>query len=130
MILLDIDRFKSINDTFGHESGDRVLKWVGRVLEEHTRAADTPFRIGGEEFAILAPATPAHVAFSVAERLISLMAEARPPLKPELKITMSAGYAACPEQGKTAAMMYSLADQALLKAKSGGRNRVSHPVDD
>ena len=130
LILLDIDRFKSINDTFGHETGDQVLQWVGRVLAEHTRSADTPFRIGGEEFAILAPATPADVAFSVAERLISLMAEARPPLKPELKITMSAGYAACPEQGKTAAMMYSLADQALLKAKSGGRNRVSHPVDD
>jgi diguanylate cyclase (GGDEF)-like protein len=130
LILLDIDHFKSINDTFGHETGDQVLQWVGRVLAEHTRSADTPFRIGGEEFAILAPATPALVAFAVAERLISLMAEAKPPLDLELKITMSAGYAACPEQGKTAAMMYSLADQALLKAKSGGRNRVSHPVDD
>jgi diguanylate cyclase (GGDEF)-like protein len=130
LILLDIDHFKSINDTFGHETGDQVLKWVGRVLAEHTRSADTPFRIGGEEFAILAPATPADVAFAVAKRLISLMAEAKPPLDLDLKITMSAGYAACPEQGSSAAMMYSLADQALLKAKSGGRNRVSHPVDD
>lgn len=129
LVLLDIDRFKLVNDTFGHDIGDEVLRWVGRVLTEHTRAADTPFRIGGEEFAILAPATPAHMAFDVAERLISLVAEARPPVELKLKITMSAGYAACPDQGNSAAILYSLADQALLRAKSEGRNRVSHPVE-
>jgi len=130
LILLDIDRFKSVNDNFGHDIGDEVLRWVGRVLTEHTRAADTPFRIGGEEFAILAPATPAHVAFSVSERLISLVAEARPPVELDLKITMSAGYGSCPDHGSTATTLFSLADQALLRAKSKGRNQVCHPMDD
>jgi diguanylate cyclase (GGDEF)-like protein len=129
LILLDIDRFKSVNDNFGHDIGDEVLRWVGRVLTEHTRAADTPFRIGGEEFAVLAPATGAEIAFSVSQRLIALIGEARPPVDLDLRITMSAGYASCPEHGNSATMLYSLADQALLKAKSGGRNQVSHPVE-
>jgi diguanylate cyclase (GGDEF)-like protein len=129
LILLDVDRFKSVNDTFGHDIGDEVLRWIGRVLTEHTRAADTPFRIGGEEFAILAPATGADIAYSVSGRLISLIGEARPPVNLDLRITMSAGYASCPEHGSSATMIYSLADQALLKAKSKGRNRVAHPED-
>jgi diguanylate cyclase (GGDEF)-like protein len=129
LILLDVDRFKSVNDNFGHATGDDVLRWIGRVLTEHTRAADTPFRIGGEEFAVLAPATPAQIAFSVSGRIVALIGEARPPVNMELRITMSAGYAACPDHGDSATMLYSLADQALLKAKSDGRNRVSHPVE-
>ena len=130
LILIDIDRFKLVNDTFGHDIGDEVLRWIGRVLTEHTRAADSPFRIGGEEFAILAPATSAEVAFGLAVRLVSLVGEAKPPLELELKVTMSAGYASCPDHGGSATRLYSLADQALLKAKSEGRNRVSHPSEE
>lgn len=130
LILIDIDRFKLVNDTFGHDIGDEVLRWIGRVLTEHTRAADSPFRIGGEEFAILAPATSARVALALAVRLVSLVGEAKPPLELELNVTMSAGYASCPEHGDSATMLYSLADQALLKAKSEGRNQVSHPVEE
>ncbi len=130
LILIDVDRFKLVNDNFGHDIGDEVLRWIGRLLIEHTRAADTPFRIGGEEFAILAPATGPDVAHSVAERLIALVGEARPPVELELHVTMSAGHAACPEHGSTASRLYSLADQALLKAKAEGRNRVSAPETD
>jgi diguanylate cyclase (GGDEF)-like protein len=130
LILIDIDQFKTINDTFGHDTGDEVLGWIGRVLTEHTRAADMPFRVGGEEFAVLAPATGAEVAQSVAERLVSLVAEARPPVKVELRLTMSAGFASCPDHGASATHLYSTADQALLQAKNFGRNRVCAPGED
>jgi diguanylate cyclase (GGDEF)-like protein len=127
LVLLDLDRFKSVNDTFGHDVGDEILRWVGRTLTEHTRAADTPFRIGGEEFAILAPGTAGRVAHSVAQRLVSRVAEAPPPLDLRIHVTMSAGYASCPMHARRATDLYSLADQALLTAKAEGRNRVSHP---
>jgi diguanylate cyclase (GGDEF)-like protein len=127
MILTDLDRFKSINDTYGHDTGDVVLHWVGRLLTEHTRSPDTPFRIGGEEFAILAPATNMEVAHHVAQRLVDIVAEARPPLDFELKVTMSAGFACCPDHGTSVSSLFGLADRALLQAKADGRNRVCGP---
>lgn len=130
LILLDVDRFKTVNDTFGHDVGDEVLSWIGRVLTEHTRAADAPFRVGGEEFAILAPATDAEVARSVAGRLVEIVSEARPPVEFEMHITLSAGYASCPEHANQAPRIFTLADQALLKAKSEGKNRVSDPSEE
>ncbi len=130
LILLDIDHFKTVNDTFGHDVGDEVLSWIGRLLTEHTRAADTPFRVGGEEFAILAPATDAKVARSLAGRLVEVVSEAKPPAEFDLHITFSAGYASCPEHANQAPRIFTLADQALLKAKSEGRNRVSDPSHD
>lgn len=130
LILIDVDRFKSVNDTFGHDVGDDVLQWIGRVLTEHTRAADMPFRVGGEEFAILAPATGGEVAQAVADRLVSLVGEARPPVNVELRVTMSAGYSTCPVNGTRPTTLYSMADQALLQAKQEGRNRVCAPNPD
>ena len=128
LILTDLDLFKSINDTYGHNTGDVVLQWVGRLLTEHTRSPDTPFRIGGEEFAILAPATSMEVAHHVAQRLVDIVAEARPPLDFELKVTMSAGFASCPAHGASMSSLFSVADRALLKAKADGRNRVCGPL--
>ena len=79
LILTDLDHFKSINYTYGHATGDVVLRWVGRLLTEHTRSPDTPFRIGGEEFAILAPSTNMEVARHVAQRLVDVLGRpARP----------------------------------------------------
>ncbi|MEX2528879.1 MAG: GGDEF domain-containing protein [Gemmatimonadota bacterium] len=131
LVLLDVDNFKTVNDTLGHDVGDEVLRWLGRVLTEHTRAADTAFRIGGEEFAILAPATSAPVAHAVAERLLAMMAEATPPVKVQLHITCSAGVAACPAHGHSPETIFHQADQALLAAKRAGRNRVhAAPLDE
>ena len=127
LILTDLDRFKSINDTYGHDTGDVVLHWVGRLLTEHTRSPDTPFRIGGEEFAILAPATNMEVAHHVAQRLVDIVAEARPPLDFYVKVTMSAGFACCPDHGESVSSLFGLADKALLQAKAEGRNRVCGP---
>lgn len=130
LILLDLDHFKSINDTFGHDVGDVVLGWTGQLLTEHTRSADTPFRIGGEEFAILAPSTDANVAHIVTQRLVDVVAEARPPVDFELMVTMSGGYACCPDHTASPEALFTLADKALLQAKVDGRNRVCRPATD
>jgi len=127
LIIADLDHFKTINDTYGHSTGDIVLHWVGRLLTEHTRSPDTPFRIGGEEFAVLAPATNLEVAHHIAQRLVDIVAEARPPLDFELKVAMSAGFACCPVNGSSASGLFSQADTALLQAKTEGRNRVCGP---
>lgn len=127
LILIDLDRFKSINDSFGHDIGDIILNWIGRLLGEHTRSADVPFRIGGEEFAVLAPATPSKTAYMVSQRLVEVVAEARPPVDFDMKVTMSCGYSSCPEHGAAADVLYQIGDRALLRAKEEGRNRVCHP---
>ena len=129
LIMMDLDHFKAINDTLGHDVGDEVLSWVGRILTEHTRVADTPFRIGGEEFAVLCPATSTELAQALAQRLVDLVGEAKPPGGHELHVTISAAYATCPEHGEATEVLYNVADQALLMAKREGRNRVMAPAD-
>ncbi len=128
LILLDVDHFDTVNDSFGHEAGDRVLAWIGRLLTEHTRTADVPFRIGGEEFAVLAPATSGEEAEHAARRLVQVVDEARPPLEAEVRLTLSGGFASCPSDGKNGAALYAAADHALLRAKAEGRNRVLSPL--
>ncbi len=129
LVMMDVDHFKGINDTLGHVVGDEVLAWVGRILQEHTRAADSPFRIGGEEFAVLCASTDTHMAGLAARRLISVVAEAKPPTEHSVRITLSAGYAACPDHGLTFEDVYTTADGALLRAKTAGRNQVCDPPD-
>jgi diguanylate cyclase (GGDEF)-like protein len=124
LVLLDIDHFKRINDTFGLQVGDTVLAWIGRILMEHTRGADIPFRIGGEEFAIICPETGLEEAAAAGRRLVDLIAQARPPVSFALSVTVSAGHAVCPVHGKRGDQVFQAADQALLKAKSEGRNRA------
>jgi diguanylate cyclase (GGDEF)-like protein len=124
LVVLDLDHFKQINDTFGHPMGDTVLGWVGRLLTEHTRGADIPFRVGGEEFAVICPETGLDEAAAAARRLVELIAQARPPVNFTLNVTVSAGYAVCPVHGKRGDQIFQAADQALLKAKGDGRNRA------
>ncbi|MBW3534101.1 MAG: GGDEF domain-containing protein [Gemmatimonadetes bacterium] len=130
LILLDLDRFKAINDTMGHDVGDEVLAWVGRMLAEHTRAADACFRVGGEEFAVLCPSTGPDVAGKAAQRLVAVVAEARPPLREggRVHVTMSAGFSACPDHARRPEFLFQVADQALLRAKAEGRDRVVAPA--
>jgi len=127
LLILDVDQFRVVNDTFGHDVGDQVLQWIGRILGEHTRAADAPFRIGGEEFAVLAPSAPPDVAEAVAERVLEVIAETRPPLENHINITMSIGYATCPDHARRSEALFRLADQAVVRAKAQGRNRVVGP---
>lgn len=127
LILLDLDHFKGIKDTLGHQAGDEVLGWVGRILMEHTRAADVPFRIGGEEFAVLCPSSHGPRARQAAERLVGVVGEAHPPMEHNLHVTISAGYASCPEHGTGFEDLYAMADDALYRAKNNGRNTVCDP---
>jgi two-component system cell cycle response regulator len=125
MILLDIDHFKSINDTYGHLQGDSVLKEVGYILKQSVRKVDFVARYGGEEFAILAIDTDLDNTNTLAEKIRkqiefhSFKAEKNP-----LKVTVSLGVASVSDDVSTYVDLIKRADDSLYKAKEGGRNRV------
>ena len=129
VILVDLDRFRDINETFGQDAGNDTLSWVGRLLTEHTRGCDVGFRIGGEEFGLVCPAITAGQATIPAQRLVEVVSEAKPPVGFDLQITLSAGVAGCPDHGRRPDELYRVADRALLRAKSQGRNRVAVPEE-
>jgi len=124
LILLDLDHFKRINDTFGHPTGDTVLRGVAGLLLETLRGSDFPARFGGEEFAVLLPHTSRDQAALLAER-IRLRAGQRNFGQPgeDVRLTLSAGVAAL-TPGARGQELVSLADQALYLAKNSGRNLV------
>jgi diguanylate cyclase (GGDEF)-like protein len=127
LILLDLDDFKKINDGFGHERGDQVLKEISRLLRRSIRDVDVPARHGGEEFAILLPETGRQGARAVAERVRTafgrhgaLQHEEGEPLA----VTVSAGIAVYPEDGEELGELLRQADVALYRAKAAGKNRT------
>lgn len=127
VLTLDVDFFKPINDTHGHDVGDRVLQELARRLREQVRTIDLCCRIGGEEFLVILPSTELQVGFTVAERLRRTIAS-----KPfdvgaksgPLAITVSIGVADFQAIGDTPESILKRADEALYKAKRSGRNRV------
>ncbi len=122
LISLDLDRFKTVNDTFGHDVGDHVLKSVAALLRESCRTEDLAVRLGGEEFLLLAPNTVVDEAYSVAERLRTQIANT--PLLPRNgHLTCSFGVTQLLPQDTYFAFM-KRADMALYEAKSGGRNKT------
>lgn len=125
LIMLDIDNFKSVNDTYGHQQGDLVLKQVARVLSETSREADTAARYGGEELALILPHTDLEGSYVIAERLRTEVAALRVPRldgQGALRITASLGVAASSEGGKDD--LIADADGALYTAKRDGKNRT------
>ncbi|MDI9634526.1 diguanylate cyclase [Oscillatoria amoena NRMC-F 0135] len=127
LLILDVDYFKTINDTYGHLIGDRVLQMLSARLQHNLRFYDTPFRYGGEEFVILLSNTEPAVAIQIAERLRVLIATQPFRINEtlDLKIAISAGVAYLrsddDEQGIS---LLDRADQNLLQAKTNGRNQV------
>jgi two-component system, cell cycle response regulator len=122
LVLVDIDRFKTINDKYGHDAGDHVLRAVADAIADNSRHSDFVARIGGEEFAILLPETPLFEAMQFGEKLRCSIAVA--PNTPE-RVTISIGIANMPHSLiKNAADLFHAADQALYRAKANGRNRV------
>ena len=124
--MLDLDRFKSVNDTHGHQAGDLVLCELARVVQRGLRQVDVMGRIGGEEFAVLMPETDVLQALVAAERLRRAV-EASAVEADEVKInfTVSIGVAqAAPGEQTTLRLLFKLADDALYQAKDTGRNRV------
>jgi diguanylate cyclase (GGDEF)-like protein len=128
VMMLDLDDFKEINDTFGHLQGDRVLREVGRILKLESREVDEPARYGGEEFAIALPETGSDGAVEVGERIRRRLDGMRIPLdgrSGEITIRASVGVAGTPEQPLSVHTLIQAADQALYHAKRGGKNRTA-----
>ncbi|HET6381618.1 MAG TPA: EAL domain-containing protein [candidate division Zixibacteria bacterium] len=126
LVLIDLDEFKAVNDRAGHAAGDRTLARFGRLVSTAVRRPDRPFRVGGDEFAILLPHTDAEGARIVARRLLATALA--PPLRdadgPNDPISFSAGIAELPGTADSRAQLYSQADAALYAAKRVGRTEV------
>jgi diguanylate cyclase (GGDEF)-like protein len=121
LLLLDVDRFKRINDTHGHQAGDEVLRNVAASLSCECRDFDTPARYGGEEFAVILPGCGPDEALDIAERLRRAVGAA-PSIVP---ITASAGVATYPSHAGDADTLVRAADEALYRSKHAGRDRTS-----
>jgi diguanylate cyclase (GGDEF)-like protein len=124
LMLLDIDRFKSYNDEFGHPAGDELLKRISMLLSSQARETDLVARIGGEEFAIGLPETDLEGARVIAERI---RAEVELSRLFRRTVTVSAGVAAVTDETADTAMLLDACDRALYRAKAAGRNRISSP---
>jgi diguanylate cyclase (GGDEF)-like protein len=132
VVMLDADHFKKVNDTYGHDVGDEVLKALSATFQSTLRAVDVIGRLGGEEFAVTLPDTAVDGAKLVADRLrVRIAALEVPSKKGVLKFTVSIGVASYPGADDNIAALLKAADEALYRAKHGGRNRVvaaSDPV--
>jgi diguanylate cyclase (GGDEF)-like protein len=125
LIMLDIDNFKSINDTYGHQQGDVVLKHVARVLRDNSREVDVPARYGGEEMALILPHTDLEGSYAIAERVRVAIEALRIPLldrQGQLRVTASVGVSASVDGDKDG--LIADADGALYSAKRQGKNRT------
>jgi len=127
LLLLDIDHFKRVNDTYGHAVGDDVLRQLGNLLKSNVRGSDIACRYGGEEFVLLLPEAAREVTCQRAETLragaksLTVSHQGRP-IEP---ITISIGVAAFPADGATPAALLKSADDALYRAKREGRDRTA-----
>jgi two-component system cell cycle response regulator len=128
LLMLDIDHFKKINDTHGHQAGDRVLRILANWIRSEVRPTDQVSRYGGEEFTIILPETPETEALKAAERIRKGISECEITLLngEELNVTLSFGVATFPNDAKSAEELVAHADRALYAAKDAGRNRVCH----
>jgi two-component system cell cycle response regulator len=126
VLLTDIDYFKSVNDTYGHDAGDAVLREFAARCRRNTRGIDLACRFGGEEFVIIMPDTDIVRAFQVGERLRTYIAAEPFQLnsKTRLRVTASVGLATLEHKDDTVEMLFKRADKALYAAKREGRNRV------
>jgi diguanylate cyclase (GGDEF)-like protein/PAS domain S-box-containing protein len=123
IIIADLDHFKDINDTWGHQVGDKALVAFGQVLRRHCRTGDVPGRFGGEEFLIILPGSRLAQARVIAERIRAAAPAASPPELNGRKITSSFGVAEA-TQDRSVEELIRDADAALYAAKTGGRDRV------
>ncbi len=123
LLVIDIDHFKLVNDTFGHQKGDEVLRLLGGIFQDTVRSCDYVARYGGEEFIAMLPEVGAAGAREVAERIRARVARESINRKGD-RITVSIGMAVFAEHGDSPELLFQQADQALYAAKASGRNRV------
>jgi diguanylate cyclase (GGDEF)-like protein len=127
LVMLDIDNFKQVNDTYGHQVGDRVLAEVARILRDNSREIDEPARYGGEELAVVLPGTDLEGAYNLAERVRTGIERLDLPLDDGrvLHVTASFGAASMPESANDQSSLIAAADTALYVAKRSGKNRTA-----
>ena len=129
VMIIDLDRFKAVNDTYGHQVGDDVLREVAKLVQENIRAGDSAARYGGEELAVIMPETTGSGAFKVAERIrqaVAAQAFSNPQRNTRtlpVRTTISAGIACFPSDADNQSALIVAADRALYRAKEEGRNR-------
>jgi diguanylate cyclase (GGDEF)-like protein len=125
-LIIDIDDFKKVNDVYGHDVGDRVLRLVAQTIRTSLRKIDLLFRYGGEEFIVLLPGTGAESAQRTAERIRGIVARAEHPLEDgrKVKVTISVGGCIYPQDAQNESHLLRMADKALYLAKEKGKNRV------
>ncbi|MBN2436767.1 MAG: GGDEF domain-containing protein [Spirochaetes bacterium] len=126
LVIFDIDKFKNINDAYGHKAGDSVLHSVSRTVSKVIRSTDLFFRIGGEEFAIIAPGTSLKESVYLSEKIREAVQNIRCIHK--IKVTISVGTAQATRK-ETSETLFEKADQAMYKAKESGRNQVATNAD-
>lgn len=124
IVMIDIDHFKRVNDTFGHAAGDNAIRAVARLCDEGRRPPDMLGRLGGEEFALLLPDTSEDAAIQAAHRFCSAVRKLVVKNDPPLRLTASFGVAAICDQRLTSESWLAAADEALYQAKRTGRDRV------
>ncbi|MHB9114450.1 MAG: GGDEF domain-containing protein [Thermoleophilia bacterium] len=127
LLMMDVDHFKNINDTYGHQTGDRVLQSIAAFLQESVRQTDVCGRYGGEEFVLLLPNTPGKNALFLADRLRSGLGQLMHSglgIPGHVSVTVSGGVATCPRDATDLDGLMARADEALYEAKNAGRDRI------
>ena len=126
VMMVDVDHFKRINDTYGHSEGDRALRVIAQALAGAARASDTVCRYGGEEFSLILPGTPLDAAAQLAGRIREEVPDecARAGIGGGTRVTVTIGLAACPGDGTDSDTLLRVADRRLYRGKEAGRDRV------
>jgi len=128
MLVIDIDFFKKVNDTYGHSAGDAVLKEVAETIQSNLRTSDLVFRYGGEEFVTILNDADCDTAYVTANRILESIRDVKVNYQGQtLSVSVSIGLA-CLEKGDTATSIFNRADTALYEAKNSGRDQIQLSV--
>lgn len=125
IVILDLHRFKEVNDKYGHPRGDEVLRAAATTLQKALRTSDSAFRIGGDEFAVLLPQTDAAQAIALSRRIESVFAETLRPIQLAFAVTMDHGVATFPQDGDQADQLIHVADERLYRFKHANHARAA-----
>jgi diguanylate cyclase (GGDEF)-like protein len=124
IVMLDLHRFKEVNDTYGHPRGDEVLRAVAKTLQKALRTSDSAFRIGGDEFVLLLPQTDAAQALALSRRVETVFAETLQALQLAISVTMDHGLATYPQDGEQADQLVRVADERLYRLKHANHTQA------
>ena len=127
IVILDLHRFKEVNDRYGHPRGDDVLRAAATTLQRALRTSDSAFRIGGDEFAVLLPQTDAAQAIALSRRIEAVFADTLRPLQLAFAVTMDNGVATFPQDGDQTDQLIHVADERLYRSKHANHKRASEP---